>query len=279
MAEEILGVDRLNFIEPSYQDMIKDKYTSELVACPGDQGVLLVDENSDLLALAIGQDGTGWVAGSFLLRRPAAALVERFEETRGEIFQEDRELWASAVREYYSIRIRDTVLPSVEDVNPERIRLVKDLLDEHWRGQPGVRCLDCCCGSGIGTSVLRDSGFSPLSYDIDEALLSLGLQRGRLVPAETMCIDATRADVFTGRAPVGLGLMFGMIHPLNVETWEKITRCLVSSVDEALITVGTTEEATLIKKWVEGAGCRCELKENTRDPIYDRWVCATAPKG
>jgi hypothetical protein len=272
-SEEILGIDHVIFVEPCYSDLVDDSFTLQIIANPGDRGVLLVDENSDPLALALG-DGHEWVAGSFHLRRPTAALIERFEETTGEIFQEDRETWAAAVREYYSSQIRNSVLPAVEDLNPERTRQIEELIDEYWEGRAGFRCLDCCCGSGVGSVVLRSRGLLPLSYDNDATLLSLGLHKGRLRPDETMCIDATSADTFTGHAPLGLGLMFGMIHPLNEELWESITSCLISSVEAALITVGTAEEAGLVESWVEGSGRACEVVENTRDPIYDRWVCS-----
>ncbi len=272
-SEEILGVEHVIFVEPRYADLADDTFTLQLTLYPGDRGVLLVDENSDPLAFAFG-DGHEWVVGSFHLRRPTAALIERFEDTNGEIYQEDRETWAAAVREYYSSQIRTSIQPAVEDLNPERTRMIEDLIDEYWEGRAGFRCLDCCCGSGVGSAVLRSRGLQPVSYDNDETLISLGLHKGRLMPDETMCIDATSADTFTGHAPLGLGLMFGMIHPLNEELWESITSCFVSSVDESLVTVGTADEALLIQNWVEGAGRTCDVVENPRDPIYDRWVCS-----
>ncbi len=272
-SEEILGIDHVIFVEPQYADLANDSCTLQLIEYPGDQGVLLVDENSDPVALALG-DGHEWICGSFHLRRPTASLIERFEDTAGEIYQEDRETWAAAVREYYSREIANSIPPTVEDLNPERTTQIEELIDEYWEGRSGFRCLDCCCGSGVGSAVLRSRGLLPLSYDNDATLLSLGLNKGRLVPDETMCIDAASADTFTGRAPLGLGLMFGMIHSLNEELWESITTCLVTSVGTALITVGTEKEAGLVRSWVEGAGRTCEIVENTRDPIYDRWVCS-----
>jgi len=40
-----------------------------------------------------------------------------------------------------------------------------------------------------------------------------------------------------------------------------------------LITVGKEEEAGWITVWAEQCGGSVEVSENTRDPIYDRWVC------
>ncbi|NTW92199.1 MAG: hypothetical protein HGA40_01985, partial [Methanoregulaceae archaeon] len=72
----------------------------------------------------------------------------------------------------------------------------------------------------------------------------------------------------------GLGLMFGEIYAFNSDTWEQITRELVNLTGYSLITVGKREEAELIASWVERCGCRVDVSENTRDPIYDRWVCS-----
>lgn len=275
-AASLLGLEEIRFIEPYFSSLPDDYFTEVLLDIPADQGRLLVDEASDPIALALCSEGT-WIAGSFHLRNPNAALIERFEETTGDIYQDERAIWAAAVREYYSRQLASTVTPALDDLNPDRAGLVGSLLEQVWGDRKGTLCLDCCCGSGVGSLVLREQGFSLLSYDIDDGLLSRGLHEGRLLPEETMCIDATCAEAYIGHAPLGLGLMFGEINAFNRELWEEITLSLLDVTDEALITVGKQEEAALIASWAADADRRCRTFENERDPIYDRWVCVVTP--
>jgi len=270
-AELILGIEGFRFVEPTFADLSDDLWTDILIAALGDQGRLLIDEKEDPIAFAIG-DGFRWNVGSFLARKPTAALIERFEETAGEIWQEKREVWAEAVREYYSIEIINTTGPALEDQNPDRQAMVNDLLSYIWgKEEPGV-CLDCCCGSGIGAVALRKLGFTPLSYDNDASLLSLGFSKKRLVPEQTMLIDATVASQYTGTAPHGLGLMFGEINNFTETLWEQITVELISLTTTTLITVGTEKEARIVEEWVKSRGRSVRVFENKRDPIYDHWA-------
>jgi hypothetical protein len=271
-AASILGLDDVRFIEPFFSSLPDDYFTDVLLDIPGDQGRLLVDEKSDPIALALCSEGQ-WLAGSFHLRSPTSLLIERFEQTAGDIYQEDRTVWSAAVRDYYSRNLMDAITPAMDDLNPDRIPLVASLLDEVWGIRRGITCLDCCCGSGIGSLVLRSRGIAPLSFDIDEGLLARGLQTGRLRPEETMCIDATCAESYIGHAPLGLGLMFGEINAFNRDLWEEITFTLLDLTDNALITVGKRDEAELIGSWASATGKQFRFCENERDPIYDRWVC------
>ena len=271
-ASAILELKDLVFIEPSFADLPSPEYTEALIDLPADQGRLLVDEESDPIALAV-EVTDGWVAGSFHLRRPTAALIERFEELGGDVFQEQRARWAAAVREYYSLPIAREVTPALEDLNPARSAQVGSLIEEYWGTGSGELCLDCCCGSGVGSAALRQAGKKTLSFDNDLALISLGLRTGRLVPDETMYIDATRAKEYMDPADRGLGLMFGEINAYNKDVWEEITVALMDLAPSVLITVGTLREAEQIRDWALHSRRKIELHENTRDPIYDRWIC------
>jgi hypothetical protein len=271
-AASILELPDIRFIEPSFADLTDDYFTDVFLDTSGDQGRLLIDEHSDPIAMALYNKGR-WVVSSYHLRKPTPALIERFEDTAGDIYQEDRAVWAAAVREYYSLSIVENVTPAIEDLNPERIPKVDSLISEIWGKRTGSVCLDCCCGSGVGSMVLRTRGLLPLSYDIDQALLSRGLHEGRLRPDETMCIDATRAGSYIDRSPLGLGLMFGEIYPFNQDLWQNIVLEFMNITDEALITTGKEEEVRLVASWAGEAGGRINVFENDRDPIYDRWVC------
>jgi len=270
-AELILGIEGFRFVEPTFADLSDDLWTDILIAALGDQGRLLVDEKDDPIALAIG-DGFRWNVGSFLARKPNAAIIERFEETAGEIWQEKREVWAEAVREYYSLEIINTMEPALEDQNPARQAIVDDLLGYVWGKEESGVCLDSCCGSGIGAVSLRKLGFTPLSYDNDASLLSLGFSKKRLIPEQTMLIDAAVASQYTGPAPHGLGLMFGEINNFTGAIWEQITVELIALTTTTLITVGTEKEAKIVEEWVKSRGRSIRVFENKRDPIYDHWV-------
>jgi hypothetical protein len=273
-AEEILGTPGFRFVEPAFADMTDDIWTDILIAAEGDQGRLLVDEKEDPIAMAV-SDGLKWNAGSFHLRKPTVSVIERFEETAGEIWQEDRAVWAEAVREYYSLDIMHSIEPAMEDMNPGRPGMVKELVGSVW-GAPekqGAICLDYCCGSGVGSKILRESGFSPVSFDNDSSLLSLGLSKQRLMPGETMLIDARVASRYVSNARYGLGLMFGDINPFTAELWEEITAEIISLTENTLITLGTEKEARMVEEWVKARGRNVTVFENKRDIIYDRWVC------
>ncbi|HOS81869.1 MAG TPA: hypothetical protein PK445_04010 [Methanolinea sp.] len=272
LLEGVMEVAGLRCIEPSFADLIDDAYTAWLEDVPADEGRMLVDEGDEPLAFAFHTE-QGWLMGSFHLKEPTLALIEHFEEIPGEIFQEERAVFEDAVREYYSLDLARTVTPALDDLNPDRIGKARDLLSEFWKGRSFSSCLDCCCGSGLGSLVLRERGIAPLAYDNDPSLLSLGISRGRLLPEKTMYIDGTLAEHYCRGADAGLGLMFGEINTFNEGTWEAITDALLGLAEYCLITVGTEREADLIRSWGKSRGCRVETAENTRDPIYDRWVC------
>jgi hypothetical protein len=276
-AAEILGVDEVVFVEPQFSVLPDPRYNTTLALAGGDQGRLLLDEKEDPLALAF-RNGDCWVAGSFLCRNPNTVLIEKFENLNGEIYQEDRAVWAAAVREYYSLALKAEVSPSIEDLNPKRRGILADLIAGFWKTGSGETCIDCCCGSGVGSLVLRDLGFTPLSYDNDEALLSLGLATGRLLPEETMWLDAMKTSHYIDPVPKGIGIMMGEINMFSEDMWHLIVSELFAVTRETLITVGTEPEARLIQSWGEELGRRVEVTGNPTDPIYDLWVCRAFPQ-
>ncbi|MCK9592948.1 MAG: hypothetical protein M0Q91_13165 [Methanoregula sp.] len=271
-AAEILGVDAVRFIEPEFSALTDFRHNAILAATRGDEGRLLLDEHEEPLALAFrGPDG--WIAGSFLFRNPSVALIELFENVNGEIFQEDRAIWAGAVREYFSNALVTQVPPSIDDLNPKRHGILKDFIDSVWGKGKGETCIDCCCGSGVGSAVLRDLGFSPLSYDNDEYLLSRGLTEKRLIPEETMWIDATIASRYIEPVPKGVAIMAGEFNSFNQDMWERIAMELCKVTQETLITVGTEKEAMIVQEWGTAMDRSVTVNENPADPLYDRWVC------
>ncbi|HUT38858.1 MAG TPA: hypothetical protein VMW77_06100 [Methanoregula sp.] len=276
-AADILGVDTVRFIEPDFATLTNGRFNTVLAATQSDEGRLLLDEHEEPVALAFhGSDG--WIAASFLCRNPSVALIELFESVNGEIFQEDRAVWAGAVREYFSTALVAQVPPSIDDLNPKRHGILKNFITSIWGTSQGETCIDCCCGSGVGSAVLRDLGFSPVSYDNDESLLSRGLTEKRLLPEETMWIDATIASRYIEPVPKGVAIMAGEFNSFNQDMWERIIGELCSITRETLITVGTEKEAMLVREWGTAIDRSISVKENPADPLYDRWVCHVLPQ-
>ncbi|PKL66023.1 MAG: hypothetical protein CVV32_02220 [Methanomicrobiales archaeon HGW-Methanomicrobiales-3] len=276
-AAEILETNDIVFVEPQFAMLPDPRYNATLALAAADEGRLLIDEKDDPLALAF-NNGNGWVAGSFLCRNPTAALIEKFENVSGEIYQADRAEWAAAAREYFSLALKAEVPPSIEDLNPRRREILTRLISSFWKEGNGETCIDACCGSGVGSLVLRDLGFAPLSYDNDETLLSLGLATGRLLPEETMWLDAMKTSHYIEPVPKGIGIMMGEINTFSEDMWQQIVGELFAVTKESLITVGTEPEANLIRSWGEELGRKIEIKENPADPIYDIWVCRALPE-
>jgi hypothetical protein len=275
-AAEILGTDAIRFVEPGFADQSEIMFNTVLSDYRLDEGRFLLDENQEPLAIAF-HGADGWLAGSFLYRNPTATLIERFEGVNGEILQKDREIWRGAVRDYFSRKIMADIPPAIEDLNPKRRGILNSLITGIWGPGSGETCIDCCCGSGVGSLVLRDLGYQPLSYDNDETLLSRGFAEGRLLPEETMWLDGTNASFYIEPAPKGIAIMAGEINSFSEDMWEGIIGELMTVSGETLVTVGTEKEALQVREWAVSMDKTVVIKENPADPIYDLWVCHAKP--
>ncbi len=270
--DTLLELDGLTCVEPSFADLTDDYYTTLITDAEAGDARLLVDEHENPIAVAVLSEES-WYVASFAFRAPTIGVIELMERTGGDIYQQPRSAWITALREYYSAEIIKEFPPAPEDTREERQEMTGALLNDIWENEKPGFCLDCCCGSGIGSSALRQSAITPLAYDNDPALLALGFKSGRLLPAETMWIDATQAQNYTDPAPAGIGLMLGDIRPYNAPMWEEIVSALLGLTEETVITVATEPEIRLIENWCTSAERSVEIFENERDPIYDRWVC------
>jgi hypothetical protein len=125
----------------------------------------------------------------------------------------------------------------------------------------------------MGSAVLREIGIDSLAYDNDPTLLALGLSKGRLVPEETMLIDATLAGHYLRPAELGLALMAGTINDFTALIWRSIIKELVDLTAETMVTVESEKEAELVKMWALGEQRKVRVFENQNDRFYDRWVC------
>ncbi|MDO5829055.1 MAG: hypothetical protein Q4Q25_02775 [Methanocorpusculum sp.] len=272
---DMIEADALHFIEPDYSSLVNNGEPAVLIceASPasGDARILLDEEGNPTL-FAVKTNGE-WYATGWLFRTPSAQELALFEKADGEMYQENRSDIERAFREEFSGKIAKTISPAGEDLTEERIEMVRSLLIEKFGTNLSGTCIDACCGSGIGSAIMRELGCSPLAYDNDDELLSLGFSSGRLKTDEAVCIDGRIASAYMPDAEYGIGIMFGQMYTYTKEIWQPIVEELAGITQKTLITVATEEEAHWVKEWAAGVGRTLEISENTRDPIYDRWVC------
>lgn len=277
MAAVLLDLDEVEFLEPSFDRLLDETYTSMFACMRASEGHLLINEREEPIAAAL-KDEKGWKACSFTMRRPTDTLFDRLEQIDIEIYQEKQSEWEAAVREYYSLKVMMKVSPSIEDFSKDRKEKLRELVRETWRGEKRGPCLDACCGSGMGSAVLRTIGMVPLAFDNDPSLLSRGLATGRLLPEQTMWIDAGRADQYLKHVGHGLLLMAGEITQFNSPMWKGITFQTLDLTERTIITTGTEREARLLEGWCLEKGREVRRFENCRDPFYDHWVCDVTKK-
>lgn len=269
---DIMGLPSVEFVEPTFSVLPEEAYSHQLLGREAEEALLVVDEEDWPVALAL-RTGKGWQGTNFALRGPIIEAVERFEEVGGEIRATSQEEWMRATREYYSLALMRSNPPSIEDYSKERSDLIRKMLLGIWGEREGCNCLDCGCGSGMGAAVLRDMGIHSLAYDNDPNLLSLGLSKGRLLPEETMLIDASLAKYYIRPTEMGLALMAGTINDFTSLVWKAILTELMDLTQETVVTVERETEAGLVRLWAIGAGKRVDVFENELEPFYDRWIC------
>ncbi len=271
----MIDVPDLRFIEPDYASLVNNGEPAVLICeaepVPG-AARMLIDEEGEPLMMAVCNNGV-WFATSWLFRSPTAEEIELFEAAAGDMYEESRAGVQAAVRAYFSRQIIDAVSPAREDLPADRIEKVRSLVRETFGSALSGRCLDACCGSGIGSLVMRELGADPLAYDNDAELLALGFSTGRLTPDSAVCIDGRTASAYMPDAAFGLGIMFGQMYSYTKDIWQPMVEELAGITEQTLITVATEEEAGWVRDWALGVGRHLEISENTRDPIYDRWVC------
>lgn len=273
-VRDLFEADEVSLVEPLFSDLCYTEMDELLLRIPGEKTRILIDEDDEILSLAI-ENPEGLQASCFHLRTPSETLITRFEESEGEVYQVARSEFEDSVRAYYSGSLLKTSIPAPNDLNPARLAVTRELIREAIGGNTDLVCLDCCCGSGIGSGLLTEMGLNPLSYDNDDSLLARGLQEGRLRSERTMWIDGKLLEQYlTHPVDYAFGFMLGEIQPFNEDIWAEIISAICSVSEKALLTVGTKPEADLISEWLDDAGINHTIREHDRDPIYDRWVCS-----
>jgi len=268
---ELFDLEELQLLETTLEDLGNERFLAQMLR-GSDQVRLLI--SSDETPLAMAREDGGWKAVSFLWKEPSEELIELLPELDIKVFTCDTETYREAVYDHFARKIMNDVEPAVDDVPEDRLKKVSDLVWKEWNFKPGDLCYDCCCGSGIGSVALAKVGLRPFSFDVDAALLSRGLLSGRLQTWSTAQLDATKASQYLDRAPFALMLMAGDINVGNTWVWQRIFEQVLLIADRVMVTVGTQDEAELLRSWAEAKGRSPRVFENERDPFYDRWVCS-----
>lgn len=272
---EFFEVNEVRLVEPLFSDLCYREMDELLLRIPAEKNRILIDETDEVLSVAIESPDGVLQASCFHLRSMSDELLNRLEEMDGEIFQVSRADFEDTIRAYYSADLLSSHDTAPDDLNPERLEITRDLLKSAIGDNSGISCLDCCCGTGIGSLLLKEMDLNPLAYDNDDALLVRGLKEKRLSPERTMWIDGRLLDNYlTAPVDYAFGFMFGEIQPFNQDTWEEIISAICAVSERVLLTVGTEQEADIIGGWMKNDGLDPEIWENDRDPIYDRWVCS-----
>ncbi|MDD1730231.1 MAG: hypothetical protein LUQ50_14325 [Methanospirillum sp.] len=272
---EFFETDEARLVEPLFSDLCYTEMDELLMNIPAERSRILIDENEEVLSVGLESADGGIQASCFHLRTPSETLLSRLEEMDGDIFQIPRRIFEDTIRRYYSDTLITTSVMASNDLNPERLSITRDLISSVVANEQDLTCLDCCCGTGIGSYLMRDMGLNPLSYDNDDALLARGLSEGRLLPERTMWIDGRLLDAYlTEPVDCAFGFMFGELQSFNHDIWSEIVSVICEVSERTLITVGTEPEAAIIREWMQDAGKNPEIWENDKDPIYDRWVCS-----
>ncbi|MDD1684506.1 MAG: HIT family protein, partial [Methanoregula sp.] len=273
----ITGIPDAVCEEESFADLTESCAMENLLEENAPESLLITDMQEAPLALAV-RTNAGWRITSALLNNQGGRLQVQFSVAGGRACRTTRDLWISALKEYYSRRIISTVAPVTEMNQAGRPGLLAELLEDIFGKSAGSSCLDCCCGPGTGSEVIRSLGLKPVSYDNMPSQLALGFLRGRLKEDETCCIDATVASRYLEPVEYGLGLMLGDINSSNIGIWERIVQELLLLSGSAVITVVTEREVRRIDRWCREAGRDTQVFENTRHPFFDRWVCSAQPR-
>ncbi|MDR0438753.1 MAG: hypothetical protein LBH02_00850, partial [Methanocalculaceae archaeon] len=265
---EMLDLHTVRFLEPDYASLVNCGEPGVLIceAEPMSDGArMLIDDEENPVLFAV-RVGTEWVGTSWNFRKPTEQEFVLFAAADGDLYQEPRVAIDDAMRAHFANILRKEIIPAREDLSPGRIEKISDLLHDVWgTSVPGL-CFDACAGSGVGSMIIREMGGSPIAYDNDPALLSLGLATGRLAPENTICIDGTIASAYLPNAERGLGIMLGQMYVYTKDLWQSIVEELIGITAETLITVATKEEAYWVREWAKNVDRDLELWENDRDP-------------
>lgn len=137
--------------------------------------------------------------------------------------------------------------------------------------------LEICCGNGMSTLPLHESGYDPLAIDNDKCQICQGLEHDVLNPKRTIVLDATRLSEFfrENEFDTVVGFMLGTIYAYNKDMWEKMITEAVKALKSngmILLTVNKKEEIEVLMDVLE-RHFTGKIVDNTDEKgIYDQWA-------
>ena len=273
----ITGLPDPTCTDDSFADLADDNHPVRIASLNTPHHSVITDTRGVVLASAF-QDGSGWKIANHVFGRMEKGNGPVSPAGSATLCVTTRDAWIAALKEYYSSRIIQTTTPIPEMSQAGREEVLLGILENVWGSFRGSSCIDCCCGSGTGSAVIRELGMKPVSYDNMPNQLALGFLRGRLRVEETCCIDGTIATRYIDPVKRGIGLMLGDINGTNAGIWERVVSELLALTGETLITTVTEREICRVSRWCREQGREAEVFENTRHPVFDRWVCTARPR-
>ncbi len=303
LIHDILGLpahENIYFVEESYaalkNNILSRHYLENIQKDPYAKIDGIKDENDNIIGLALfnpeTEDSPSFFAvftnlissipvpnaSSRAFTEIARNLkLDKSYSTTGREFRE-------AIIEYYSSSLVNRQLCENCHISKEPYEMVyiesrnsklKALLDRYeLKGE----LLEICCGNGMSTLPLRESGYQPLAIDNDKCQICQGLEHGVLDPRRTIVLDATRlSEFFPDNAfDTVVGFMMGTIYPFNKDTWERIVMEAVKVLKTGgmmMLTVNKKEEMEVLKAAIEKNHIAGEMVDNTDDKgIYDQWA-------
>ncbi|MCZ7392721.1 MAG: class I SAM-dependent methyltransferase [Candidatus Methanoperedens sp.] len=200
------------------------------------------------------------------------------------VYNTTRKEFNEAIIEYYSLSLVNRQLCENCHISKEPYEMVyiesrnvklKALLDKYeLRGE----LLEICCGNGMSTLPLRESGYDPITIDYDKCQICQGLEHNVLDPKRTIVLDATRlSEFFQDNAfDTIVGFMLGTIYPFNRNIWEKMMAEAVKVLKPGgmiMLTVNKKEEIEVLGNALEENHITGMKVDNTDEKgIYDQWA-------
>lgn len=221
LIHDILGLeahDNIYFVEESFASLKNNtlslQYLENIQKEPNEDIDGIKDEKGEITGLVVFNPETDEsvefraIFTNLISSRPVpnessrrfSSIAKDLELNK--VYNTTRKEFNEAIIEYYSLSLVNRQLCENCHISKEPYEMVyiesrnvklKALLDKYeLRGE----LLEICCGNGMSTLPLRESGYDPITIDYDKCQICQGLEHNVLDPKRTIVLDATRLSEF-----------------------------------------------------------------------------------